>query len=116
MGLYDSLTIDCPKCGNELELQSKSGRCCMDNFSKNNLTPEVAVGINGDIVRCQFCNSRIRLECNIPRRVKVRMVITKRRKFDYEGNFNPKHSHSVKKSKELHSLFKPYTQEKKDGI
>lgn len=105
MGMYDSLYVDCPKCGKELEFQSKSGECCMSSYKKGNLTPEVAIGINGDLVRCQFCNKRIKLECQIPRRVKIRLIITKGRKFDYEGNYNKKHPHSIKRGKEIAKMF-----------
>ena len=103
--MYDSLIIDCPKCGKELEFQSKSGPCFLYTCNKSNLTPEIAVGMNGEIVRCQFCNKRIRLECIIPTQVKLRLVITKGKKFDYNGNYNPKHSYSIKRMKQLHTLF-----------
>lgn len=101
MGMFDSLYVKCPNCKKELEFQSKSGRCLLDNYNKNNLSPEVAVGINETIVRCQFCNKRIKLECNIPKKVKIRLIITKGRKFDYDGNYNPEHPNSIKRQKEL---------------
>ncbi len=106
MGMFDSFYVDCPKCGYELEFQSKSGDCALLNFKKANLPPEIAVGMNGDIVRCQYCNKRIKLKCQIPRRVKVRLIVTKGRKFDYEGNYNKKHPHSIKKQKEFEKIFK----------
>lgn len=101
MGMYDSLYVDCPKCGNQLEFQSKSGICALLSYKKNNLSPEVAVGINGDIIRCQFCNKRIKLKCDIPKKVKIKLIVTKKLKFDYEGNYNKHHRHSKKKQKEL---------------
>ncbi len=107
MGMFDSLYIKCPKCNNKLEFQSKSGGCFVDSYNKNSLTPEVAIGMDGNIVRCQFCNSRIELVCNIPRKVKLKLKIngTKTR-FDYDGNHNPKHPESIKRAKELRKLFK----------
>lgn len=106
MGMFDSLNTNCPKCGSELEFQSKSGECCLTNYNKKfPLSAQVAVGMDRDIVRCQFCNKRIRLECNLPLNVKFKLIITKGRKFDYEGNYNSKHSRSIKNARELSKIF-----------
>lgn len=105
MGLFDSLDIRCPNCRALLEFQSKSGACCMYNYTKSNLPPEVAVGLDGDIVQCQYCNKNIKLICKIPKVVKVKLVVTKK-KFNYPGNYNPKHPDSTKRQKELHKFFK----------
>ena len=107
MGMYDSLNAKCPSCGKDLEFQSKSGPCAMFSFEKDNLPPDVAIGLNGDIVRCQFCNKRILLECEIPKNVKIKLTVTKGLKFDYEGNYNKKHPHTIKRQKELHKILGP---------
>ena len=110
MGMYDSFYINCPKCKHELEFQSKSGSCMLAvygkvikgvTFSFKKLSPDVAVGINGDVVRCQFCDSRLKLVCNIPISINAHVEIVKKRKFDYNGNYNPKHPASVKEKVEL---------------
>ena len=100
MGMFDSFCINCPVCKNELEFQSKTGECLLNCYRKNDLTPLVAVGIDGDIVKCQFCNKNIQLVCKIPKKVKVKLIVTKER-FNYSGNFNKKHPISVKRFKEL---------------
>ena len=51
MGMYDSLYIKCPKCGKELEFQSNSGSCALFSFKENNLPPDVAMDMDGNIVR-----------------------------------------------------------------
>ena len=105
--MYDSLYVSCPECGNELEFQSKSGECCISSYKKGNLIPEVAIGMNGDTIRCQFCNHRIILICDIPRRVKIKLKsLGKRKGFDYEGNYNKKHPYSIKGQKEIAKIFK----------
>ncbi len=109
MGMFDRLLIKC-KCGKELEFQSKSGCCFLDNYNESNLPPEVAIGMNGDIMRYQFCNKNIKLVCDIPKKLKVKLVTTKK-KHDYEGNYNPEHPHSKKRARELEKHFK----RKKDG-
>jgi len=105
MGLFDSFFVECPECNNELEFQSKSGECCLNNYNQKNLSTKVAIGINGDIVRCQFCNSRIKFifEAKI---VKIELVnLGKRKMFNYDGNFNPKHPYSIKRQKEISKWF-----------
>lgn len=104
--MYDSLYVDCPKCGRELEFQSKSGPCYLKICNKNNLTPEIAMDMDGNIVRCEFCNKRIRLDCKIPRKVKIKLVITKGKKFDYEGNYNEKHPYRKIRQKKLEKIFR----------
>ena len=32
MGMFDSVMVPCPQCGEEHEAQSKSGLCCMDTY------------------------------------------------------------------------------------
>ena len=86
--MFDSLYIKCPKCGKELEIQSKSGPCALFSYTKSNLPPEVAVGLNGDIIECEFCKTNFEVKCNIPKRVQVKLVPTKKRA-DYSGNYNP---------------------------
>ena len=107
MGMFDSLHTDCPKCGKDLEFQSKSGQCLLTNYNKKfPLSAQVAVGMDGDVVRCQFCNKRIRVECNIPINIKFKLIITSGRKFDYEGNYNSKYPHSIKRGKVLAKILK----------
>ena len=88
MGMFDSFYIRCPKCGNELEFQSKSGACALLSYRKSNLSPDVAIGIDGDIVECQFCKTNFKLKCNLPKRVQVKLISTKE-KARYPGNYNP---------------------------
>lgn len=92
MGMFDSLRVPCPKCGKELEYQSKSGECSLNNYTEKNLTPEVAIGIDGDIVNCEFCETNVKLVCKIPRKVEMRLVKTNK-KAHYRGNFNPTKDH-----------------------
>ncbi len=114
MGMYDSFYIKCPKCGSELEFQSKTGSCALFFFKENNLPPEVAVGINKDIVDCEFCGNNFRLECKIPRRVKVKLVKTKE-KSDYRGNYNPDTPKNKRESKKLRKILGLDSNAKGDG-
>ena len=88
MGCFDSLYVKCPECDNELEFQSKSGICCQYSYTKSNIPIDVAIGINDDIVRCDFCKSRIKLICKIPKKTNIKLInMGKRNKYDYHGNY-----------------------------
>ena len=102
MGMFDSLFVKCPKCNKELEFQSKSGPCCLLKCKKF-LPPDIAVGMDGDIVECEFCRSNIKLKCNIPRDIKIKLVVTKK-EADYNGNYNKDLPKNIKRSKELNKL------------
>ena len=62
---------------------------------------DVAIDLNGQVVRCQFCNSRVQLTCDIPLNIKTHVKIVKQKKFEYNGNYNPKHPDSIKSMNEL---------------
>jgi len=102
MGMFDSLYVNCPKCKKQLEFQSKSGECLLSVYTKESLTPQVAIGMNGDIVKCKSCGNsfkleceigmnrdivkckscgkELKLECQIPQKVKIKLVdVTNRR-------------------------------------
>lgn len=114
--MFDSLHVKCPKCSNELEFQSKSGECMLSDYTKKDLTPMVAIGMDGNIVRCQFCNNRIQLVVQMPTKVKFKLVNKGNKiKFDYNGNYNPKHPESIKRAKELRRLLSKDKEGVKNG-
>ena len=98
--MFDSLIINCPVCKKQLEFQSKSGPCILDVCSRENLTPDIAIGLLYDVVECQFCKNNFELKMNIPEKVKVRICKTKK-KAHYSGNYNPKLAKNIKRMKEL---------------
>lgn len=57
MGIYDSIYIECPECGNPLEIQSKRapGGPSMITFHRDEIPASVAVDINGDESYCNIC-------------------------------------------------------------
>ena len=89
--MYDSFYIKCPnpKCGKELEFQSKSGSCWLRAYKVDDLPPEVAIGLIGQVVSCEFCNKNITLEIIMPevKPAKVKAKVT-RKKAGYPGNYN----------------------------
>ena len=108
MGMYDSYTTKCPKCDAELEIQSKSGECMLNNYTSKDLTPMVACGFDGVIIECQFCQTNFKVICNFLKPVKVEPVkvdlVKTKRKADYEGNYNSELPKNVKRIKEMRKI------------
>ena len=61
MGMFDSVICRCPKCGGELEFQSKAGECVLDRFGIGNVPANVAQDIEVDIESCKTCHARYRI-------------------------------------------------------
>ena len=51
MGLFDSVYVKCPKCGERTELQAKV-RCEMGKFAGENVPADIARGVDGDEFTC----------------------------------------------------------------
>lgn len=88
MGMFDSLFVKCPTCGKELEFQSKSGACALNRYTRKNLPISVAVGIDGDIIKCEFCSDKFQIKCKIPLVASFKLIKTGKRAV-YSGNYNP---------------------------
>lgn len=101
MGMYDSLSVNCPKCKKGLQLQSKSGACMLDVFTKEDLPVHVALGLDRDVVECQFCKTNWRFELDsIPEVAKFTLMKTKE-KAHYPGNYNPDSPENMLRMTEL---------------
>ena len=46
MGMYDSVMVRCPKCGEEHEFQSKSGECLLNVYTLGNCPDDVMANVN----------------------------------------------------------------------
>jgi len=46
MGMFDTVLVKCPKCGEEHEFQSKSGDCSLDVYTLENCPDDVLYNIN----------------------------------------------------------------------
>lgn len=59
MGLYDTLNIDCPRCGNPVEFQSKAGPCEMRSYHLHYVPVVVAHDLNGKVEQCRGCDQYV---------------------------------------------------------
>jgi len=110
--MYDSFFTKCPKCGKELEFQSKSGACGLYCYGKGQkdgpLLVYDAIGLDGDVILCQFCNAHIQFELlNKMPKARFKLKLTKQ-DYRYRGNYNPDHPDSIKEQKRLKKLFAMY--------
>ena len=47
MGMFDSVFVECPHCGQMNELQTKNGECILGKYDLVNAPPEVLLGVEG---------------------------------------------------------------------
>ena len=60
MGMFDSVIATCPKCGKDVEFQSKAGECALRTYSATSVPPEIAKDVAGDAQAC-VCGYVLRL-------------------------------------------------------
>ena len=57
MGMFDTLRFNCRNCGEELDEQSKSGECMLNNYTIENCPASILADLNGTIVTCNKCQT-----------------------------------------------------------
>lgn len=59
MGMFDSVWVPCPKCGEVNEFQSKSGECTLASYDLHNAPSDVMTNINRHApITCHKCKTR----------------------------------------------------------
>jgi len=59
MGMYDTVNVPCPKCGEVQGFQSKSGQCLLQEFDLDNCPPDVLQDVNRHSpATCTKCNTK----------------------------------------------------------
>lgn len=81
MGMFDTVVVTCPKCGNALEFQSKSGPCMLKRYKYTSVPAAIAESLAGKSDTCS-CGQYIRLEFSgAPIRVSM-SIVTDDEEFD----------------------------------
>ncbi len=62
MGMYDSVMVPCPKCGERSEFQSKSGACTLAVFSLECAPDVVLFGLGDSTEHCAKCGTHFTVE------------------------------------------------------
>jgi phage FluMu protein Com len=61
--MYDTITVQCPKCGEPSEFQSKSGDCMLETYMLDDAPDDVLLGVNDYAPnRCSKCNTLFSVE------------------------------------------------------
>lgn len=61
MGCFDSVVGRCPKCGTELEWQSKASECLLRTFSIDSVPVSIAEDISGETNVCHNCQEVLKI-------------------------------------------------------
>jgi hypothetical protein len=61
MSLFDRVWIRCPFCDNELEFQSHSGDCKLDDYTLYDAPQEVLADLIGEEIICDNCGKESKL-------------------------------------------------------
>lgn len=63
MGMYDTVTVPCPTCGECTEFQSKSGECKLETYSLEEAPDDVLLDVNRHAPkRCYKCGTLFTVE------------------------------------------------------
>lgn len=46
MGVYDSVLVPCPKCGEKQDFQTKSGDCLLEVYELHECPPDILANVN----------------------------------------------------------------------
>lgn len=74
MGMFDSVWVQCPECGADIEFQSKAGGCTLANLRLDNASPEVLLDIKGDTGRCPVCRSLVTVEVSVVAAAQAKII------------------------------------------
>lgn len=62
MGMFDTVWVNCPKCGDELSFQSKSGDCVLANYKLENAPKDVMYNVNRHSpIKCE-CGRKYKID------------------------------------------------------
>lgn len=59
MGIFDSVMVPCPVCGEQIEFQSKAGACRGKIYSCESVPVSIASDINGGKEKCYNCKTTV---------------------------------------------------------
>lgn len=70
MGMFDTVKLRCPYCGETTEEQTKSGPCMLKTYTLNNAPISVMGGILGE-VKCEHCEEIFKVETEVKPKYRV---------------------------------------------
>ena len=76
MGCYDSVIVRC-ECGGSVEFQSKAGDCSLKQYYPDEVPPEIAADIMGDVEFCEDCGCSVTMGETKVKSVDIRNLIVR---------------------------------------
>ena len=66
MGMYDTVLVPCPKCGEKYPAQSKGGKCELDTYELHNAPAEVMSNVNRHApFTCSECGTQFEVKYRV---------------------------------------------------
>ena len=62
MGMFDRVMVTCPKCGEEIEFQSKAHECALAEYTLYNMPSSIAADLEGANTTCPGCKANVSLQ------------------------------------------------------
>ena len=59
MGMFDSVYVKCPNCGEDIEFQSKAVECQCKSYNQNKVPTIIAFDLEGDVEICDHCGTEV---------------------------------------------------------
>jgi hypothetical protein len=75
MGMFDTLLLRCPECGEEFEEQTKLGECMLARYPENAVPTSLALILDGWRVTCDKCGtaSTLRTDVFAPKTIPMKL-------------------------------------------
>lgn len=61
MGMFDTVHVKCPACGEILELQSKAGHCILNEYNLDNVPAHIAGDLINRELDCRYCGAELKI-------------------------------------------------------
>ena len=74
MGMFDSVLLPCPKCYEQIELQSKAGKCAGEVFDSWRVPIKIAEDLSVNPIECSECHRSFEIVSEAPRYTSIRLV------------------------------------------
>ena len=72
MGMFDTVMVDCPKCGAPVEAQSKGGECDLRTYTLETAPADVLSDVNRHAPhKCEACSTRFRVDISDRARAEI---------------------------------------------
>lgn len=65
MGTFDSVWVNCPKCGKVIEFQSKAGACVMEGYTLDSAPPALLGDLKDAQMVCKNCGWTVVIRVSI---------------------------------------------------